>query len=118
MVSALGAMASIRRERRPSDAKARNLDAIRELCRSRAAGSEQDARALLSSCCAAARAEASGRRRARSGGAFWSRLGFQVDSLSECWVIGLDFISFHFSFFSFSFLFYANCGKKDMYLLL
>jgi hypothetical protein len=33
MVSALAAMASIRWERRPSDAKARNLDAVRELCR-------------------------------------------------------------------------------------
>jgi hypothetical protein len=31
MVSALGVMASIRWERRPSDAKARNLDAVREL---------------------------------------------------------------------------------------
>jgi hypothetical protein len=33
MASALAAMASIRQERRPSDAKARNPDAVRELCR-------------------------------------------------------------------------------------
>jgi hypothetical protein len=33
MASTLGAMASIRQERHPSDAKARNLDAVRELRR-------------------------------------------------------------------------------------
>jgi hypothetical protein len=43
MASALGAMTSIRWERHPSDAKTRNLNAVRELCRSRATRSEQDA---------------------------------------------------------------------------